>query len=222
MADQYRKLIKIRAGYRGDLTSLLRVIDECLETSLDPSMQVEKDLADFRVVLQDKFEKLKLKDEEIYDAMVNDDNSTESDLVKECISTTEIAIRVQAKISAIDAVLRKASAAFVDSRERSAVPSSTSSIISACDYCQLNHGPENCHVGATWEHTQKASKYFNCLRPGHIAKQCESKEKCMKCNGEHNTSFCLEQANQTKLGKAEETHLAPFESKNADRAEAGL
>ena len=117
MADQYRKLIKIRAGYRGDLTSLLRVIDECLETSLDPSMQVEKDLADFRVVLQDKFEKLKLKDEEIYDAMVNDDNSTESDLVKECIGTTEIAIRVQAKISAIDAVLRKASAAFVDSRD---------------------------------------------------------------------------------------------------------
>ena len=31
---------------------------------------------------------------------------------------------------------------------------------------------------------------FNCLRKGHIGRNCRSSSKCINCNGRHHTSIC--------------------------------
>lgn len=45
---------------------------------------------------------------------------------------------------------------------------------------------------------KKQGRCFNCLRKGHMGKQCRSQEKCSKCKGKHHTALCREGAAGTK------------------------
>ena len=36
----------------------------------------------------------------------------------------------------------------------------------------------------------KAERCFNCLRVGHISKECRSPRGCLKCKGRHHKSIC--------------------------------
>lgn len=64
----------------------------------------------------------------------------------------------------------------------------------ACYYCQQSHLASSCEVVKTPEEKKRilrdAGRCFNCLRRGHVARQCRSKGKCTHCRGRHHSSIC--------------------------------
>ena len=88
----------------------------------------------------------------------------------------------------------------VQARERAAVSSQTVSrkpmkgpsraaalLAGGCYYCQQSHLASSCNVVKTSEERKhilrQAGRCFNCLRRGHVARQCRSKSKCIRCHG---------------------------------------
>ena len=67
---------------------------------------------------------------------------------------------------------------------------------SGCCYCgEEGHAPVNCKKVVSVEdrkHVIKESKRcFNCLKRGHVGKDCRSSSKCASCKGRHHTSICM-------------------------------
>ena len=65
---------------------------------------------------------------------------------------------------------------------------------SCCCYCRENHNPTQCTTITTIEerkrHLKKQGKCFNCLRKGHLGRDCKSHSSCKECKGRHHTSIC--------------------------------
>ena len=63
-----------------------------------------------------------------------------------------------------------------------------------CYYCQQSHLASNCGVVKTPDERKRVlrekGRCFNCLRRGHVARQCRSKSKCTHCRGRHHSSIC--------------------------------
>ena len=72
----------------------------------------------------------------------------------------------------------------------------TSSGEVGCCYCKLEgHSPSNCRKVTDIDERKKlireGGRCFNCLRKGHIGRDCHSSSRCSRCKGRHHTSICL-------------------------------
>ena len=90
-----------------------------------------------------------------------------------------------------------------DFRKRSDVPPSTTMYVEAgketnCAFCLESHLHEDCHrIKDVEERKKLLSKFgrcFNCLRKGHLAKNCSDRKKviCKYCKGKHHSALCVE------------------------------
>ena len=63
-----------------------------------------------------------------------------------------------------------------------------------CCYCQQPHSSTDCmsvpSVSARKQILKTSGRCFNCLRKGHLSRNCRSPRKCLKCNGRHHSSIC--------------------------------
>ena len=71
-----------------------------------------------------------------------------------------------------------------------------SSTAGGCCYCrQEGHSPTNCkrvtNIDERKRLLRESGRCFNCLRKGHIGRDCHSSSKCSNCNGRHHTSICM-------------------------------
>ena len=64
----------------------------------------------------------------------------------------------------------------------------------ACYFCTKEHYSNECTVVKDAEKRKvmlrEVSRCFNCLRTGHVIKNCQSKLRCRKCHQKHNTAIC--------------------------------
>ena len=64
----------------------------------------------------------------------------------------------------------------------------------SCYFCTNEHYSNECTVVKDVEKRKsilrEAKRCFNCLRTGHIVKDCLSKSRCKKCHQKHNTAIC--------------------------------
>ena len=90
-----------------------------------------------------------------------------------------------------------------DFRKRSDVPLSTTMYVEAgketnCAFCLESHLHEDCHrIKDVEERKKLLSKFgrcFNCLRKGHLAKNCSDRKKviCKYCKGKNHSALCVE------------------------------
>ena len=65
-----------------------------------------------------------------------------------------------------------------------------------CLFCGKDHPPQACtkvsSPATRASITRKQGRCFNCLKKGHIGRQCRSLEKCHRCRGKHHTALCRE------------------------------
>ena len=63
-----------------------------------------------------------------------------------------------------------------------------------CCYCQQSHPSSSCATvtkSADRKQILKSKgRCFNCLRTGHISRECRSSSRCHKCQRKHHTSIC--------------------------------
>ena len=63
-----------------------------------------------------------------------------------------------------------------------------------CCYCQQLHSSTDCtsvpSVSTRKQILKTSGRCFNCLRKGHLGRNCRSPRKCLKCNGRHHSSIC--------------------------------
>ena len=82
--------------------------------------------------------------------------------------------------------------AFVNTAPGSKV--NTTSGTPTCPYCQQSHSPTECHTtpnpNARKKVLQSNGCCFNCLRKGHLSRNCRSSNRCKRCHGKHHTSIC--------------------------------
>eukprot|EP00731_Ephydatia_muelleri_P023359 Em0015g942a len=80
------------------------------------------------------------------------------------------------------------------SKDRPTVTSLLSSESTCCTYCGRAH-PSSCcrtisNVTDCKEFLVKSGQCFQCLKKGHLSKDCRSKANCQNCRGRHHTSIC--------------------------------
>ena len=67
-----------------------------------------------------------------------------------------------------------------------------------CSFCKMEHPSNKCdvvtHLSARKAILQEKQKCFNCLRTGHIVKNCSANSKCYLCDGKHHISICGKKA----------------------------
>jgi len=100
--EDVQRLIKSRAGHRGNITTLINSIKNFLGT-FDDSKRSE--LIGLRVVLTERYSKLQELDELIFNTLVDDEATTQDRLELEARSSSEIAVRVQTKLCRSQEVL---------------------------------------------------------------------------------------------------------------------
>ena len=65
----------------------------------------------------------------------------------------------------------------------------------SCAYCSQSHPSASCRLISTVEDRKqalmKSGCCFNCLRRGHIGRDCRSSTKCNTCSGRHHISICV-------------------------------
>ena len=96
--------------------------------------------------------------------------------------------------------LMKGMSIKTNSTPRPPPPISTASSLYAggltrkCIYCTGDHYPSDCitvkDVKDRHAYLLQAGRCFNCLKPQHRAKQCESAKKCRHCHKKHHQPIC--------------------------------
>ena len=63
-----------------------------------------------------------------------------------------------------------------------------------CCYCQQSHPSADCtsvpSVNARRQILRTSGRCFNCLRKGHLVRNCRSPRRCQKCSSRHHSSIC--------------------------------
>ena len=80
-------------------------------------------------------------------------------------------------------------------RQPRATNTFTSGGESGCVYCkQDGHGPTQCKKVVSIDDRKHVirehGRCFNCLRRGHLGRDCRASSRCGNCNGRHHTSIC--------------------------------
>ena len=77
----------------------------------------------------------------------------------------------------------------------------------SCSYCQQNHPSNSCNVVSQPQDRksllQKSGRCFNCLRRGHISRDCHSRATCTACGGKHHISICIKNTGSMKHGASD-------------------
>ena len=64
----------------------------------------------------------------------------------------------------------------------------------SCTYCKQNHPSNKCSVVTDVQARKQIlinkTRCFNCLRVGHVVKNCTKPEKCYICQVKHHISIC--------------------------------
>ncbi|XP_057302726.1 uncharacterized protein LOC130636893 [Hydractinia symbiolongicarpus] len=64
----------------------------------------------------------------------------------------------------------------------------------SCSYCKGSHNSNRCtvvtDVTARKQIIRAKNRCFNCLKSGHLVRNCNSKNTCFKCKGRHHISLC--------------------------------
>ena len=64
----------------------------------------------------------------------------------------------------------------------------------SCTYCKQNHPSNKCSVVTDVQARKQIlinkTRCFNCLRVGHVVKNCTKPQKCYICQGKHHISIC--------------------------------
>ena len=80
-----------------------------------------------------------------------------------------------------------------------------------CAFCNQVHQSTMCPIitdpRARREALKRAGKCYNCVRPGHLSRSCQSKATCFTCGLRHHSSIC----SQNMMGKS----IAQASSTNA-------
>ncbi|KAL5459979.1 hypothetical protein EMCRGX_G033382 [Ephydatia muelleri] len=96
----------------------------------------------------------------------------------------------------------------------SALLSNNSSI--ACSFCSQPHPSSDCgsvtDVGERKWILVKAERCYNCLKKGHIGRDCRSPSKCSNCGGGHHLSIC---SRPKTNGPQDATHASQQTVQNA-------
>jgi hypothetical protein len=71
-----------------------------------------------------------------------------------------------------------------------------------CTYCQQSHTSNSCtvvsNVTARIDILRKTGRCFLCLRKNHLSRDCSSRSRCYKCNGNHHISICTKKNTDNK------------------------
>ena len=63
-----------------------------------------------------------------------------------------------------------------------------------CCYCQQSHPSIDCPTHSTHSSRRQvlrtSGRCFNCLRKGHLCRDCRSSNRCRKCKKKHHSSIC--------------------------------
>ncbi len=82
----------------------------------------------------------------------------------------------------------------------------------SCCYCQQDHASADCSsvldVGARKQILRTSGRCYNCLRQGHLLRNCRSPRKCSKCNGKHHSSVCEGRPSQSANAHSSRPSLA--------------
>ena len=85
-----------------------------------------------------------------------------------------------------------------------------SSCKSSCCYCNGDHNPSLCETVTSVNERQKIlrrhGRCYNCLRKGHIVRECKS-SSCKVCKAKHHTSLCQKPTGQSNSGQSGSTNL---------------
>ncbi|XP_057292541.1 uncharacterized protein LOC130621249 [Hydractinia symbiolongicarpus] len=64
----------------------------------------------------------------------------------------------------------------------------------SCSYCKGSYNSKRCtvvtDVTARKQIIRAKNRCFNCLKSGHLVRNCNSKNTCFKCKGRHHISLC--------------------------------
>ena len=101
----------------------------------------------------------------------------------------EIIARERASTAASEATLKKQVRT-----QPTAVALLSNSSEPTCCYCRQAHFSNNCKkvtdIDKRKEILRARGRCYNCLRRGHISRDCHSNSRCTSCNGKHHTTIC--------------------------------
>ena len=102
-------------------------------------------------------------------------------------------------------------------RKKEPPPSATSLMSGVdvhCCYCNRPHAPSDCDVVTQVEVRRqilrRGGRCYNCLRRGHLNRDCRSRTRCSTCRGRHHLSIC---------GRRSETSPPPKTTPSSSRTD---
>ena len=88
-----------------------------------------------------------------------------------------------------------------------------------CTYCRQNHTLNRCRAVtdnfARKKILQDKSKCYNCLKTGHVVKNCTSQHCCFACKRKHHISICESKINPVKKDHSSENQAPQNEMINS-------
>ena len=110
------------------------------------------------------------------------------EMLRKEIESREICQMMTNKVKTLD----KRSEKNTDDFTASALLTDSSNL--SCTYCKRNHSSSKCTVitdiKARRAFVRNKGRCYVCLKSGHLARSCQSTNKCFKCGGRHHISLC--------------------------------
>ena len=110
------------------------------------------------------------------------------EMLRKEIESREMCQMMTNKVKTLD----KRSEKNTDDFTASALLTDTSNL--SCTYCKRNHSSSKCTVitdiKARRAFVRNKGRCYVCLKSGHLARSCQSTNKCFKCGGRHHISLC--------------------------------
>ena len=73
-----------------------------------------------------------------------------------------------------------------------------------CLFCKQGHYPADCQIVTNLNERRnilkKLGRCFNCMRKGHVSRQCDTSIKCNFCKDKHHAALCLKKFKSVESG----------------------